>query len=169
MEYSVDAAANKMILVIVCLSTIIAAGSFVFFRNIEETIPFAIGVAMACGLNVAKVVLLKRSVLNATTKEANAAQLHLQSTYFLRLLLTVAVLLTAGLLHANGGYVNLIGTALGLLVFHVASYSMRYFLREHLVDGVIVSSAEAGGVSSAQDAIDKINDITAGDSADDNN
>ena len=165
MEYSIDAVANKMITVIVCLCLLIAGGSYLFFRSVEETIPFAIGIAMACVLNCAKVYLMKKAVINATTKEANAAQLHLQSTYFLRLILTVIILFAAGYFHANGGYINLFGVVIGLLTFHVASYSMRYFLREQIIDDVITS--KDGGISSAEDAINEIKNLSS--NTDENN
>jgi hypothetical protein len=84
---------------------------------------------------------MKRAVTNAVERDANAAKLYLKGQYFIRLMLMVAVFLAAGLLHANAvndagnpQYVNMMGAFFGIFTFPIASYAMRYFLRDVLVD-----------------------------------
>jgi len=163
MEYSMDVAANKMVYVIVGLSFLVILGGFLFFHsssNINGAMPFAIGVLMACGLNIAKIFLIKNAVNASLQKGAVAARHSLQISYFGRLVLTITVLLVAGLLH--GTHVNLFGTAIGILTLPFATYSMRFFLREHLVDVVPVAGVSSGSGSSTQDIIDEIKTLSAG-------
>jgi len=159
MEFSVNAVANKMILVIILVSVAIALGGLVFYRS-TETIPFVIGVAMGSGVNVIKVLWLKRTVNKAVTMEATAATNHLKMQYFMRLMLTLAVLLIGGFLH-GGGYVNLIGIGIALLAtLPVASYAMQYFIPKDEHTEAITSAATAKS-SPTQDAIDEINKVAA--------
>lgn len=154
-----DAVAGKMVLVVVCLSVAIVIGGFIFYESRDariESLPFAVGVTMAMGVNIAKIYLLKRAVGRSVEMEATAGKLHLQSTYFMRLLLTAGVFLVAGLLH--GTFVNLIGTGIGILTLPVATYSVHFFIRNHHPD-VSLDSASAGGASPTQDAIEKLNAI----------
>jgi len=190
MEYSMNAVANKMILVIVCLSVLIAAGSYFIFASlagnesvtvlatimglrtasqVSDTIPFAAGVAFAMGLNIAKVLLIKRAVNNALTRDEFAAKMYLKAQYLLRLVLTGAVLLAAGLLHINAFsslenpqsvnpvYVNLMGTFFGIFTFPVSTYLMRFFFRNALNETPEFLAATPE--NTMQDAIDKLNSI----------
>ena len=158
MEYSIDAVAGKVIQVIVVLSILIAVGGAAYFRATEEALPFAAGVAMAMAVNIVKVLLLKKANINSLTKDPTSAKFHLQYTYFLRLVLTAAVLAVAALLHPN--YVNLFGTVFGIFTLHVSFYSMRYFFRHALADEIMTASANIPS-SPTQDAIQEINAIVS--------
>jgi len=158
MEFSMNAVVNKMILIISLIALALAIGGYVFYTS-TEAIPFAVGVAMGAGVNIIKILWLRVSISKAITMDANAATIHLKMQYFLRLMLTFAVLVLAGLLH--GTYVNLIGMALALvLTMPIATYSMRLFLPkdEHVeaINGAFVASS-----SPTQDAIDQINAIAS--------
>ena len=157
MEYSIETTAAKMIQVILALSVLIAVGGAVFFRTMEA-IPFAAGVALACAMNMTKVILLKKSVEYAVSKDSVTAKYHLQYTYFLRLLLTAAVLVVAALVPQS--VVNLFGTIFGIFTLNVASYSMRYFFRHELAKDVISASAGVPA-SPTQDAINDIDKIVS--------
>ena len=150
MEYSIERAAGKMVQVILVLSVLIAIAGAVFYGNLHEALPFAAGVAMAAGLNVAKVLLLKGSVTSSLTKDPVSAKFHLQYTYFLRLVLTAGVLVAAALLPNE--YVNLFGAIFGIFTLNIASYSMRYFLRHELASDVMAASASKAS-NPAEDAI----------------
>ena len=158
MEYSIDAVAGKMILVIVVLSILISIGGAIYFQTVDEAAPFAAGVAMTMALNIAKVLLLKKAVANSLTKDAFSAKAHLQYTYFLRLILTAAVLVAAALIPDN--FVNLFGAVFGIFTLHISSYSMRYFFRHALADEIIASSANIPS-SPTHDAIQEINAIVS--------
>ena len=158
MEYSIDTVASKVIQVIVVLSILIAVGGAVYFRTVDEALPFAAGVAMAMAVNIAKVLLLKRANANSLSKDPQSARMHLQYTYFLRLMLTAAVLVAAALIPDN--IVNLFGAVFGIFTLHISFYSMRYFFRHALADEIIASSANIPS-SPTQDAIQEINAIVS--------
>jgi hypothetical protein len=122
MDYSMDAIANKMVMVIVGLSVIMALVGLVIYIalsgnpeasrmagmlmgvNIEtvtpaDAIPFAAGIGAVACLNIVKVFLMKRAVNNAVKRDAVSAKLYLQGQYFLRLVLTAVVLFSTGWLH----------------------------------------------------------------------
>ena len=147
-----------MILVIVVLSVLIAVGGALYFGTFEGAAPFAAGVAMMMALNITKVLLLKNAVANSLTKDAFSGKAHLQYTYFLRLVLTAAVLVAAALIPDN--FVNLFGAVFGIFTLHIASYSMRYFFRHALEDEIIAASANIPS-SPTQDAIQEINAIVS--------
>jgi len=151
MEYSLEAVAKKMIFVIVCASAVIALGGYIFYQS-ADAMPFAIGVMMAMGVNIIKVLWLKKTVNNAADMQVKSAKRHTQIQVFLRLVLTAGVFLAAGLLHST--HVNLIGTALGIFSLPIASYSMHFFFKNHHSN--ILKEAE---VHAYQDAIDEINTI----------
>ena len=157
MEYSIEATAAKMVQVILVLSVLIAVGGAIFFRSMEA-VPFAAGVALASAMNMVKVFLLKKSVESALAKDSVTAKYHLQYTYFLRLLLTAAVLVAAALIPDT--IINLIGTIIGIFTLNIASYSMRYFLRHELADDIMAVSANIPA-SPTQDAINDINAIVS--------
>jgi len=132
MEFTIDAMANKMILIIVCLSALVVAGGAVFFYvstafYTNEAVPFGVGVLAAMGLNITKVIWLK-STINTTVdmNTPKAARYFYQFQYFLRLLLTAAVLLAAALLPDN--VINLIGVVAGILTFPVTMRLMQFFI-----------------------------------------
>ena len=158
MEYSIDTVAGKVIQVIVVLSILIAVGGAVYFRTVEDAIPFAAGVAMAMAVNITKVLLLKKANASSLTKDPVSAKFHLQYTYFLRLILTAAVLVAAALIPDN--IVNLFGAVFGIFTLHVSFYSMRYFFRHALADEIITASADRS-LSPTQDAIQEINAIVS--------
>ena len=158
MEYSIDTVASKVIQVIVVLSILIAVGGAVYFRTAEGALPFAAGVAMAMAVNITKVLLLKRANTYSLSKDPQSGRLHLQYTYFLRLILTAAVLLAAALIPDN--IVNLFGAVFGIFTLHLSFYSMRYFFRHALADEIIAASANIPS-SPTQDAIQEINAIVS--------
>ena len=158
MEYSIDAVAGRVIQVIVALSVLIAVGGAVYFRTAEGALPFAAGVAMAMAVNITKVLLLKKANTSSLTKDPHSAKVHLQYTYFLRLVLTAAVLVAAALLPDN--IVNLFGAVFGIFTLHISFYSMRYFFRHALADEIMTASAGKSS-SPTQDAIQEINAIVS--------
>ncbi|MCL2198125.1 MAG: hypothetical protein FWB80_04300 [Defluviitaleaceae bacterium] len=188
MEYTMEAVAGKMITVIVVLSAIIAGISYFLFMSISadtmmmatilgvntgataaDAIPFIVGILLAMGVNIAKVILMKRAVTNAIKREEGAASMYLKGQYFMRLIITAVVLLIAGYLHSNALtvennplYVNFMGAFFGIFTFPVATHSMRFFLRDALKDDDgILNAPKSSANDIVQDAIDKLNAIGA--------
>jgi len=160
MEFSMNAVVNKMILIILLVAMALVIGGYVFYMS-YEAIPFAVGVAMGAGVNVVKILWLKKSIDRAVTMDPNAATLHLKGQYFLRLMLTLAVLLIGGFLH--GTYVNVLGIGLALLLtLPIASYAMRLFIPkdEHTeaINGAFAAPAPA---NHTQDTINQINALAS--------
>jgi hypothetical protein len=128
-----------------------------------DTIPFAIGVSLVAVLNVVKVLLMKRAVNIAVTRDEYSAKMYLKGQYFLRLVITATVLCIAGWLHANAHneagnpqYVNFMGAFFGIFTFPVSTYSMRFFFRNELKDNPELW-VKAAPDNATQDAIDKLN------------
>ncbi|MCL1864100.1 MAG: hypothetical protein FWF78_11095 [Defluviitaleaceae bacterium] len=187
MEYSMDAVAGKMIIVIVVLSAIIAAVSYFLFASISgettlmatvlgvngrattaDTIPFSVGVLFALTVNVIKIVLMKRAVINSLKREERSAAMYLKGQYLLRLAVAGVVLFLAGYFHANvqneaGNpmYVNFMGAFFGIFAFPVAAHSMRFFLRDALKDNDEILVASTKSSDAVKDAIDELNTIGA--------
>ena len=132
MEFTIDAFANKMILCIIGLSVLVALGGGVFFHLHEnfyatEAVPFAVGVAMAMGLNITKVIWLKATINKTVDMDTpKAARLFYQAQYFLRLLFTAAVLLVAAL--APDNMVSLVGAVIGILTFPATMRIIQFFV-----------------------------------------
>ena len=132
MEFTIDTVANKMIMVIITLSAIVATGGVVFFfvsNSFEpiEAIPFIIGVTLAMSLNIAKVFLLKQAIIKTSDMSSpKSAGLTFQVRYFLRFLLTIVVLFTAAL--APDNIISLWGALIGVFVHPIAVYAMRFFI-----------------------------------------
>jgi hypothetical protein len=187
MEYSVNAVANKMILVIVGLSvviTVIAIFLFMYMSGNNEAvllatffdirpagatvfdvIPFAAGVFAAMCLNTVKVILMKRSVNNSLQRESTAAKNYLKMQYFLRLVLTGTVFLILGLIHfyakneaGNPQYVNLMGTVYGIFTFPLSVHSMRFFFKDALTDNPELLK-KSSETSATQHAINELKSI----------
>ncbi|MCL2572044.1 MAG: ATP synthase subunit I [Defluviitaleaceae bacterium] len=151
MEYSVEAVAKRMIIVIVCASAVIALGGYIFYRS-TEAIPFALGVSMAMCVNIIKVLWLKKTVTAAIDMQSKSARRHMQVQFFLRVVLTSGVFLIAGLLH--GTHVNLMGVAFGIFSLTIASYSMKFLIKNPHPD-----TLRGKDTNSTQDAIDEISVI----------
>ena len=155
MEFTIDAFANKMILCIVGLSVLVALGGGVFFHlhenfYVSEAVPFAVGVAMAMGLNITKVIWLKATINKTVDMDTpKGAKLFFQAQYFLRLLFTAAVLLVAAL--APDHIVNLLGAVIGILTFPVTMRLMQFFVPP---DAEIIRPDPSG--NPVQDAIHEI-------------
>ncbi|MDR0273441.1 MAG: hypothetical protein LBI27_09020 [Clostridiales bacterium] len=191
MEYSMNAVANKMIMVIAALSVLLAIVGFVFFltmagtesslvlgtimgvniqtAGIYDAIPFAVGVSVATSINIAKVLLLKRSVNNAVDRNATESKMYLKGQYFLRLMITAVLLLLAGWLHANmrndagnPQYVNFMGAFFGIFTFPISVYSMRFFFRNELKDNPEFFEKSKETINSTvNDAIEDLKSIGA--------
>ena len=135
MEYSMKAVSQKMILVIVILTVLIAIGGGVFYfvnDNFLGIIPFAAGAALAMLANIAKVLLLKRTVEIAVDKEEASAKLYMQGQYFIRLLLTAGVFLLA--VFIPDSIVNFMGTVIAIFTLPIATYSVKFFLKDQYTE-----------------------------------
>jgi len=132
MEFSIDAVANKMILVIVCLSVFVVAAGAIFFQlntsfYLSDAVPFAVGVFMAMAVNVIKVIWLKKTINKTVDMDApQYAKVFFSLQYFLRIVFTGAVLLIAAL--APDNIVNLLGVIIGILTFPIAMRFMQFFI-----------------------------------------
>ena len=159
MEFTMDAVANKMILLIICLSALVMVGGAVFFHfhpsfYINGAVPFAVGVAMATVVNVVKVIWLKKTITKTVDMETpKAAKLFFQLQYFLRIVFTGVVLLIAAL--APDSIVNLLGVIIGIFTYPVAMHLIRFFIPK---DAEIISSTPMN-TDFVQDSIDDIEAI----------
>jgi len=133
MESNLTGYANKMIIVIICVSMLLIIGGIIFLRS-PLAVEFALGVAMACGLNIVKVKLLKHAVERATTRGVGAAG-YTMGMYLIRFVLTGLVLVASHYIP----FVGMPGALIGLISMPIASYSLRFFIKD---DGPIPSTNE---------------------------
>lgn len=132
MEFSIGEVANKIIIVIICISALMAAGGAVFFGvnttfPLGDAVPFGVGVALTMCANIVKVLLLKRAIVKlAGMQDVGKAKIYFQVQYFLRMMLTAAALLLAALLPDS--MVSLWGAAIGIFAHPLAMYVIRFFV-----------------------------------------
>lgn len=132
MDFSIESVVNKLILVLVCVSVLIAVGGGVFYYFSSEsplnyTIPFGVGVLFALVSNVSKALLLKRAILKVTQKsDVNSAKIYFSIQYFLRMAITGVALILAALIPDN--IVSLVGAAIGVFAHPIAMHILRIFI-----------------------------------------
>jgi len=113
---------KKMILVIcAALALIIAAGA-VYYRS-AECLPFALGAALGAGVNVVKIIMLRRAVDKVAEKGENGKN-YMTLQYIIRFALTGLVLVVSAVVP----FISLYGTAAGILTWQAATLSMRFFV-----------------------------------------
>jgi len=117
--------AKKMIFVLCVLLLIVIAASVVYYRSFEF-FPFALGASLVVALNIIKVIMLDRAVDKALTMtEGKDASNYIRLQYFLRFILTGAVLVFAAV--SPDDYVSLWGAVAGIFTMPIAAYSMKIF------------------------------------------
>jgi len=115
--------AKKMIFVLCILLAVITVGSAIYYRSLAF-LPFATGALLVVALNIVKIVMLDHAVDKALTMtEGKSAGNYMRVQYFLRFILTGAVLVFA----ATSPYINLWGAVAGVFTMPVAAYSMKIF------------------------------------------
>ena len=123
--------ARRMFLVIGLSALLFIAVAAAFYRSFE-IIPFAVGMLVMSALNCAKVLMLERSVERAVEiDDAATGKNYIRLQYFVRSILTAAVLVVAGLLH--GTYPSLLwGAVIGILGFQIAAHALQAFMRRDI-------------------------------------
>lgn len=124
MDFDLTRYANKMIMVIICASLVMILGGIVFLRS-WLAVEFGLGVVLACGLNIVKVILLKYTVTKAASMQAGGMG-YTGGMYMVRFLLTGLVLVAAHFIP----FVELLGAVFGLLAMPIASYALRFFIKD---------------------------------------
>ena len=114
--------AKKMMVVVLALVGLFILASVVYYRSFAF-LPFAIGALLGGGLNVLKIILLNRIVEKTVAGNADVTVRSFYAQYFLRLFLTIGVLLAAVWVP----FISLWGAAAGVISFPIAAYSMRFF------------------------------------------
>ena len=125
--------ARRMISVILVLALIMLVGGAFFYRGIALLV-FALGVFMTAGTHALKLIWLKHTIAKAAKLDVQQAVNAVRAQYLLRFLLTIVVLVAAGLLSQLEaiGIPIIIGAALGLMTLPVAGYSMHFFIKKDL-------------------------------------
>jgi len=117
---------TRMIIAICVLATVAIAGSVVFYsvtdNYVVDFVPFAVGVILGATLNILKVIMIRRIVNKATDVEKPISPLHVQGQFFLRFILTIAVLALAAIFN----FINVFGVVAGLFTMPIARYAMSF-------------------------------------------
>ena len=150
MEFSPNAVVGRMLLILFVVAVLISAGGVIFYRS-PDAVPFIVGVFFGASSNAFKLLWIKRTVIKAVDLNTNTAKTHLAVQHLLRNFLTVVVLLAAVFIPDQ--FVNLIGTALGILItMPVATYSIKLFIKDENPDLFKKNNQ-------SDDAIEEINKI----------
>lgn len=112
--------AKRMMLVVCLLLPAITAAAFLYYRS-WYALPFALGAALGVFLNVFKIITLDRMVTKVVTMETARARSYAKIQQLLRFLFTIAILLLSAFLP----FINLIGTAAGVLTYQVAVFFIK--------------------------------------------
>jgi len=99
---------------------VIVIASLVYYRSLAF-IPFVLGACCGVGVNVVKIVWLEHTVQRGMTMSGTEAIRYVRTQMFLRHLLTAAVLL----LSAFVPFIDLLGTAAGILTWQVATWGLK--------------------------------------------
>ena len=129
MDSALEKYAGKMIFIILCVSALMIVGVVVFLRS-SQAIGFALGIVMAAGLNIVKVILLKYTVNRVTNMESGAASGFTGVSYIIRFILTGLTLVAGHFLPV----VELLGVALGLLAMPIATYCLNFYIKRDYSD-----------------------------------
>ena len=125
-----SAPAQKMIWVLLASLPLLTGGAAVFYRS-WAFLPFAGGALLGAALGIAKVVLLDRAVKKIAAMDAARAGNYARAQSFLRFLLTALVLAVPAFANRWGLPIGVFwGAAAGVLVYQLAVYSMRLFIKK---------------------------------------
>lgn len=114
--------AKRMILVICGSSLVFMGAGAVYYRSLTALF-FALGVALAMGMNSAKVVMIERAVdRTAEIEEKKEGRNYVRFQYILRILLTGAILGISVAVATE----CLWGAIAGVFTFQIAAYSLRF-------------------------------------------
>lgn len=117
---------RRMILVMLAAGLLMIVGGFIAAAHFPVIVPlpFAAGVLLTTALNVVKALWLQHVVQKIVTMEDEAAAgNYLRAQYFLRFILTGAVLAAAALLPES--IISLWGAVAGIFTFHFGKYSLN--------------------------------------------
>jgi len=128
-------AARRMIASVIVVSLVfIAAGVAVAYSHqctdecvhllgLIEPLPFALGVILMMGLNVAKVFMIERTV-NRTSEieDIKSGKTYIRLQYLARFGLTAAVLIFAALTD----FIDIWGVVAGVLAFQIAAFFLKF-------------------------------------------
>ncbi|MCL1848229.1 MAG: hypothetical protein FWF83_00935 [Clostridiales bacterium] len=152
--------ATKMVFVLAALSFCVILGGVIYNPSLT-VLPFVLGVSLTGGLNLLRVKLLDSALGKAVAMDQGLALHYLQIQYFLRFILTGVVLFAAALTP----FISIWGAAFGVLIWPVAAYALKLFVKDADEDN---SSAFGAGYPDTAAAVTAIADtatIAAADTA----
>ena len=117
--------AKHMFLTIVVLASVFIVAGVVYYHSISA-LPFALGVILTAGLNVYRVKMLDDAVNKVVSRESDNPSRFLQIQYFIRFILTGAVLVIAALTPV----IDLWGAAIGILTWPMAAFALKLYIKE---------------------------------------
>ena len=121
----------KRMLLVICISLpLLIAGAFAYYRSLNF-LYFALGALLGTILNAAKVILIERTAKKLIGMEKERAANYARIQGLLRFLLTGIVLAVPAFAIKQWGLPAGVfwGAAAGALVYQVAVYSMKLFMK----------------------------------------
>jgi hypothetical protein len=131
----ISLAARRMIVSVIVVSLIFIAAGVVIIRLHQCTgdcrhllervgaVPFALGVILMAGLNIAKVFMIERTVnRTAEIDEVGYGKVYIRLQYLIRFGLTAVVLIVA----AITDFIDIWGAVAGVFTFQIAAFSLKF-------------------------------------------
>ena len=112
-----EALVRKTMMILGISAFILIIAGALYYRSFEA-LPFALGTALGIACNILKVQMLNRAVKKALIMEPKKAGNYIRIQYLIRYLITALALVFAALVP----FINLFGTALGILSMQAASF-----------------------------------------------
>lgn len=116
--------ARRMIITILVIGLVGVLGSVIYYRSLGF-LPFLFGVLLGSAVSIAKVFLLERAVDKALELEGQHAKNYVSLQHILRLFLTGVVIFIGAVVDQ----VSLLGVALGVFAFQLATYNIKFTLK----------------------------------------
>jgi len=163
---------KKMIVTIGILFVVFVVGGIIYYAinsAVIDSLPFIGGALLGAAVSVGKVIMLAYVVDKSLTKDEKAAGNYIRLNHLLRLALTGAALLLAGLAvrFLDWDASILWGTAAGVLSYQAAVYTLKFSTKKEggevkpLAGNVPNDSLDANTASDPQLGDTKTNDFVA--------
>ena len=110
--------------VIMIAAAVMIGAAAIYFRSIQA-VPFAVGVLLTSFMNIAKLIMLEKSMAETIPMEQNDIKIYIYGQHALRVVMLVAVFGIAAF--APDEIVSIWGAVFGFFTLKIASYSVMFY------------------------------------------
>jgi len=125
----ISAIAKRMMIINGILVVPLIAGALIYYRSMSF-LPFALGSVLGVGASIIRIIMLDHSVQKVVTMDKDRAGAYMTLQQILRFLIAALALIAAVFLP----FMNLYGTAGGILTFQIAAMLVKKSEKKAPVD-----------------------------------